>query len=207
MNSSILIKTIFIITGIIKKKKYFLINYNLPDKNIENFRLFQKIKNNLENDDLSEITDKYSFKNIFIVIFYKNQRNLKIFSKISFSNLDFNFNVNHNNIDYDDNNLLDGIILSLKNIYEDKWKLINKINTSITIPIKISVKNNNYMITDKLENLLDKSDFVYEYEIKKINNKEIIYRIVYNSDPNKFINNLKINGINVNSSSDIWKIK
>ena len=190
-----------------KKKKYFLINYNLPDKNIENFRLFQKIKNNLENDDLSEITDKYSFKNIFIVIFYKNQRNLKIFSKISFSNLDFNFNVNHNNIDYDDNNLLDGIILSLKNIYEDKWKLINKINTSITIPIKISVKNNNYMITDKLENLLDKSDFVYEYEIKKINNKEIIYRIVYNSDPNKFINNLKINGINVNSSSDIWKIK
>ena len=63
------------------------------------------------------------------------------------------------------------------------------------------------MITDKLENLLDKSDFVYEYEIKKINNKEIIYRIVYNSDPNKFINNLKINGINVNSSSDIWKIK
>ena len=190
-----------------KKKKYFLINYNLPDENIENFRLFQKIKNNLENDDLSEITDKYNFKNIFIVIFYKNRKNLKIFSKISFSNLDFNFNINHNIIDYDDNDLLDGIILSLKNIYEDKWKLINKINTSITIPIKISVKNKNYMITDKLENLLDKSDFVYEYEIEKINNNEIIYRIVYNSDPDKFINNLKINGINVNSSSQVWKIK
>ncbi len=190
-----------------KKKKYFLINYNLPDENIENFRLFQKIKNNLENDDLSEITDKYNFKNIFIVIFYKNRKNLKIFSKISFSNLDFNFNINHNIIDYDDNDLLDGIILSLKNIYEDKWKLINKINTSITIPIKISVKNKNYMITDKLENLLDKSDFVYEYEIEKINNNEIIYRIIYNSDPDKFINNLKINGINVNSSSQVWKIK
>ncbi len=190
-----------------KKKKYFLINYNLPDENIENFRLFQKIKNNLENDDLSEITDKYNFKNIFIVIFYKNRKNLKIFSKISFSNLDFNFNINHNIIDYDDNDLLDGIIVSLKNIYEDKWKLINKINTSITIPIKISVKNKNYMITDKLENLLDKSDFVYEYEIEKINNNEIIYRIIYNSDPDKFINNLKINGINVNSSSQVWKIK
>ena len=34
-------------------------------------------------------------------------------------------------------------ILNLKNLYEDKWKLINKINTSITIPIKISIKNKN----------------------------------------------------------------
>ena len=95
----------------------------------------------------------------------------------------------------------------MKNQYEDKWKLINKINTSITIPIKISVKNSNYIISDKLESLLNNSDFVYEYNIEKINSEEIVYRIIYNTDPNKFINNLKINGININSSSDIWKIK
>ena len=188
-------------------KKYFLINYNLPNENIENFRLFQKIKNNLENNDLSEITNRYNFKNIFIVIFYKNKNNLKILSKISFSNLDFAFNINKNIINYDDNQELNNIILNLKNQYEDKWKLINKINTSIIIPIKISVKNNNYIISDKLENLLNKSDFVYEYEIEKMNSKEIIYRIIYNSNPDKFINNLKTNGININSSSNIWKIK
>ena len=188
-------------------KKYFLLNYNLPDENIENFRLFQKIKNNLENKDLSEITDRYNFKNIFVVIFYKNKKNLKIFSKISFSNLNFNFNINQDNINYDDNQVLDKIILNLKNIYEDKWKLINKINTSITIPIKISVKNSNFIITDKLEDLLNKSDFVYEYEVEKISSKEIIYRIIYNSSPDKFINNLKLNDININSSSNIWKIK
>ena len=188
-------------------KKYFLLNYSLPDKNIENFRLFQKIKNNLENDDLSEITNRYEFNNIFIVIFYKNKNNLKIFSKISFSKNDFNFITNKNIIDYDDNEVLDKIILSLKHQYEDKWKLINKIDTSITIPIKISIKNNNYVISDKLENLLNKSDFVYEYEIEKMNSKEIIYKIIYNTNPNKFINNLKTNGININSSSNIWKIK
>ncbi len=188
-------------------KKYYLLNYNLPDENIENFRFFQKIKNNLENDDLSEITDRYNFKNIFVVIFYKNNNNLKIFSKISFSNLDFNFNVIQNISDYSDANELDEIILNLKNIYEDKWKLINKINTSISIPIKISVKNSNYIITDKLENLLNKSDFVFEYEIEKINSNEIIYRIIYNSNPDKFINKLKVNGMNINSSSSIWKIK
>ena len=84
-------------------KNYFLLNYNLPDENIENFRLFQRIKNNIENNDLSEITNKYNFENIFVVIFYKNKKNLQIFSKISFSNSNFKFNLNQKNINYEDN--------------------------------------------------------------------------------------------------------
>ena len=188
-------------------KNYFLLNYNLPDENIENFRLFQRIKNNIENNDLSEITNKYNFENIFVVIFYKNKKNLQIFSKISFSNSNFKFNLNQKNINYEDNKILDQIILNLKNLYEDKWKLINKINTSITIPIKISIKNSNFIISDKLENILNQSDFVYEYEIEKMNSEEIIYKIIYNNNPEKFLNTLKVNDININSSSDIWYIE
>ncbi len=188
-------------------KNYFLLNYNLPDENIENFRFFQRIKNNIENNDLSEITNKYNFENIFVIIFYKNKKNLQIFSKISFSNSKFKFNLNQKNINYEDNKTLDQIILNLKNLYEDKWKLINKINTSITIPVKISIKNSNFITSDKLENILNQSDFVYEYEIEKINSEEIIYKIIYNNNPEKFLNTLKVNNINVNSSSDIWYIK
>ncbi len=188
-------------------KNYFLLNYNLPDENIENFRFFQRIKNNIENNDLSEITNKYNFENIFVVIFYKNKKNLQIFSKISFSNSNFKFNLNQKNINYEDNKTLDQIILNLKNLYEDKWKLINKINTSITIPIKISIKNNNFITSDKLENILNQSDFVYEYEIEKMNSEEIIYKIIYNNNPEKFLNTLKVNDININSSNNIWYIK
>ena len=188
-------------------KKYFSISYNLPDENIENFRIFQKIKNDLESNDLSEISDKYDFNNIFIVIFYKNKSNIKIFSKISFSNSNFKFNLNQKNINYEDNIILDQIILNLKNLYEDKWKLINKINTSITIPIKISIKNSDFIISDKLENILNQSDFVYEYEIEKMNSEEIVYKIIYNNNPEKFLNTLKLNDIDINSSSDIWNIK
>ena len=188
-------------------KNYFLLNYNLPDENIENFRFFQRIKNNIENNDLSEITNKYNFENIFVVIFYKNKKNLQIFSKISFSNSNFKFNLNQKNINYEDNKTLDQIILNLKNLYEDKWKLINKINTSITIPIKISIKNSNFITSDKLENILNQSDFVYEYEIEKMNSEEIIYKIIYNNNPEKFLNTLKVNDININSSSDIWYIE
>ncbi len=188
-------------------KNYFLLNYNLPDENIENFRFFQRIKNNIENNDLSEITNKYNFENIFIVIFYKNKKNLQIFSKINFSNSNFKFNLNQKNINYEDNKTLDQIILNLKNLYEDKWKIINKINTSITIPVKISIKNSNFITSDKLENILNQSDFVYEYEIEKMNSKEIIYKIIYNNNPEKFLNTLKVNDININSSSDIWYIE
>ena len=188
-------------------KNYFLLNYNLPDENIENFRLFQRIKNNIENNDLSEITNKYNFENIFVIIFYKNKKNLQIFSKISFSNSNFKFNLNQKNINYEDNKTLDQIILNLKNLYEDKWKLINKINTSITIPVKISIKNRNFITSDKLENILNQSDFVYEYEIEKMNSEEIIYKIIYNNNPEKFLNTLKVNDININSSSDIWYIE
>ncbi len=188
-------------------KNYFLLNYNLPDENIENFRFFQRIKNNIENNDLSEITNKYNFENIFVVIFYKNKKNLQIFSKISFSNSNFKFNLNQQNINYEDNKTLDQIILNLKNLYEDKWKLINKINTSITIPVKISIKNSNFITSDKLENILNQSDFVYEYEIEKMNSEEIIYKIIYNNNPEKFLNTLKANDMNINSSSDIWYIE
>ena len=188
-------------------KNYFLLNYNLPDENIENFRLFQRIKNNIEDNDLSEITNKYNFENIFVVIFYKNKKNLQIFSKINFSNSIFKFNLDKKNINYEDSKTLDQIILNLKNLYEDKWKIINKINTSITIPVKISIKNSNFIASEKLENILNQSDFVYEYEIEKMNSEEIIYKIIYNNNPEKFLNTLKVNDININSSSDIWYIE
>ena len=164
--------------------------------------------NNWNNvNKLSEITNKYNFENIFIVVFYKNKKNLQIFSKISFSNSNFKFNLDQKNINYEDNKLLDQIILNLKNLYEDKWKLINKINTSISIPIKISVKNSNFIISEKLENILNQSDFVYEYEIEKISSEDIIYKITYNNNPEKFLNTLKVNDININSSSNIWNIE
>ena len=44
-------------------------------------------------------------------------------------------------------------------------------------------------------------------EVESINNDEIVYRIIYNSNPDKFLNNLNTNGIKIDSSSNIWKIK
>ena len=40
-----------------------------------------------------------------------------------------------------------------------------------------------------------------------MNSEEIIYKITYNNNPEKFLNTRKVNDININSSSDIWYIE
>ena len=40
-----------------------------------------------------------------------------------------------------------------------------------------------------------------------MNSKEIIYKIIYNNNPEKFLNTLKVNNINISSSSDVWNIE
>ena len=40
-----------------------------------------------------------------------------------------------------------------------------------------------------------------------MNSEEIIYKIIYNNNPEKFLNILKVKEININSSSDIWNIE
>ena len=40
-----------------------------------------------------------------------------------------------------------------------------------------------------------------------MNSEEIIYKIIYNNNPEKFLNILKVNEININSSSDIWNVE
>ena len=40
-----------------------------------------------------------------------------------------------------------------------------------------------------------------------MNSEEIIYKIIYNNNPEKFLNTLKVNDLNINSSSDIWYIE
>ena len=43
--------------------------------------------------------------------------------------------------------------------------------------------------------------------LNKFSNEKVIYKIVYNSSPNKFIEEITSSGFNIDTSSAIWKIK
>ena len=68
--------------------------------------------------------------------------------------------------------------MDIKNDYENKWKSINKINTSIILPIRLSIKNSdNFKLTNRFENNLSNIDLISNYEIEKMNSKEIFIKL------------------------------
>ena len=98
-------------------------------------------------------------------------------------------------------------VLELKNDYENKWKLLNKINTSIILPIKLSVDSNNYFLSNNLENYLSEVDLISDYRIEKFNSNQIIYKIIFNSTPDKFLKIMQNAKFKIDTSKDVWKLQ
>ena len=188
-------------------KKYYLIKYILPNEDIEDYDIIKKNIYNIENYDFKEITEKYNLKNEIILIMLKSNSQLRVFSKIKFEKnkllLNKIFNIYNNNSE----NEIRNIIFDIKENYEDKWKSVNKINTSIKIPIRLSINSSNTKLSQKLEKKLSSIDLVSKYEIEIFNNKEIVYKIIFNGNPNKLLNILNLNYFKVDSSNSIWEIK
>ena len=78
-------------------------------------------------------------------------------------------------------------MIELKNTYENYWKGLNKINTSIKLPLHVSIDSSEYKKILNLENVLDELDLVFSYEISQFDNEMIYYKIIYNGQPNKFL--------------------
>ena len=86
-------------------------------------------------------------------------------------------------------------------------KNINQINTSIKLSLTISINANEHNKIKFFENTLNELDLVSNFKILKLNNINIYYKIVYNGSPNKFINEIKSKGIDLDTQSQIWKVQ
>jgi hypothetical protein len=191
----------------INSKKYHLINYVLPNEDIEDYDIIKKNINNIENYNFKEITKKYNLQNEIILIILKSTSQLRVFSKIKFEKkkLLLNRSYNLNNIESEER--INNIILDIKDNFEDKWKSVNKINTSIKIPIKISINSRNAKFSEKLENKLSSIDLISNFKIEMFNNKKIIYKIIFNGNPNKLLDIMYLNDFKIDTSKEIWKIQ
>ena len=125
-------------------------------------------------------------------------------------NLNNSFKINNkkfDNINLSSEKDFHFVLQELKVIYEDYWKKINQINTSIKLPLTISINAKQYNKIKILEDTLNKLDLVASYEIVKFDSKNIYIKIIYNGVPNKFINELKAENIIINNEKSIWVIK
>ena len=188
-------------------QNYHLIKYVLPNEDIEDYNIIKKNINNIENYNFEEIIKKYNLQNEIILIIIKSNSLLRVFSKIKFGKNNLLSNNIYNLDDIQDEKKINEIIFNIKNNLEDKWKSINKINTSIILPIKISVDADNITFSEKLENKLSSIDLISNYKIEMFNNNKIIYKIIFNGNPNKLLDIMTLHGFKVDHSKKVWRIQ
>ena len=190
-----------------EKKNYELLEYLLPSEDLEDLNTIQKLANSIEEHDFLNLIKKYDLQDYVISIIFKNKNELKILSKINLNNSVKVNNMSFSNINLSSKKDVYKILVNLKNIYEDEWKKNNEINTSIKLPLTISVKSNDYKMIIKLEKALANMDLISNFYMLKFNNSNTQYRVIYNGSPKTFFNVMNDKKINLVMENNVWSIK
>ena len=188
-------------------KKHFLLEYILPSEDLEDIGIFSKNISSIEDYDFEEVINKYDINDYIITIIYKNNDHLRILSKIKLNQLFKVDNQKLEKVDLRNEKDINFALLKLKNIYENYWKKINKINTSIKLPITISIDSKSHKKIQNFEKILNEIDLVSHVDILKFNNQNIYYKIIYNGSPKKFLNDMESKKIKILTQNKFWEIQ
>ena len=184
-----------------------LIEYILPTEDLEDLNLIRKNYLEIENYDFEKIIEKYFIKNSIIAIFFKNQDEIKVLSKITIQNRKVIKTNSFKNINLNENNDLGKLIYDLKVVYEDFWKENNLINTSIKLPIMIRLDNKNFELSLKFEKALNSIDFINNFTVRKFDKDFILYELIFNGTPQNFINTMEEQNFSLDTQNKIWILK
>ena len=188
-------------------EKYHLLNYILPTEDIEDMQIFKNKIELIEEYKFDEIIKKYDLESYIILIVYQNENEINILSKLQLKNTYKIFNITYTDIDLYEEQSLSKLIINLKTLYEDEWKELNLINTSIKLPLTISLSSKDHNKIKSFEKTLEHLDLVSNYEVLSFNNENIFYKVVYNGPPDKLFYEIKEAGLNLKKSNQTWKIQ
>ena len=188
-------------------KNYHLLRYILPTEDLEDFNLIKINSDNLENYNFKEIIQKYNLDDYIITIIFKNNEEIRVLNKINFNEKVDIKNLSFKNINLNDDKEIKKFIENLKTIFENYWKSKNEINTSVKLPLTVSINNNDNLKISQFELILSNVDLIYEYNIFKINNKNNIYKIIFNGSPDYFLKIMRDNNYEFNTQNKIWSVK
>ncbi|MDA7778865.1 hypothetical protein N8906_00185 [Candidatus Pelagibacter sp.] len=190
-----------------QKNSYDLLDYLLPSEDIEDLIELQKTLKDIETYDFSNLINKYDIKDSIILIIYKEGNSIRTLSKVNLNNTLKIQNKNYSKIDIVNEDDFSNIVKSLKQLYEDQWKKNNEINTSLKLPITISINSQKTKKIIELEQVLDSIDLVSDFNILNFNSESIQYKITYNGTPNIFLNDMRKKNLELEIKNNIWTIK
>jgi len=190
-----------------QKNSYDLLDYLLPSEDIEDLVELQNKYENIETYDFSNLINKYDIEDSIILIIYKESNSVRTLSKVNLNNTLKIQNKNYPKIDIINEDNFSNIVKSLKQFYEDQWKKNNEINTSIKLPITISINSKKNKKIIELEQALDSIDLVSDFNILNFNSEIIQYKITYNGTPNIFLNDMKKKNLELEMKNNMWIVK
>jgi len=191
-----------------KIAKDTLIEFILPQENIEIIQNVNLKKNILLDLELSNILKEYSEKNLALVLIEDNGLNEeKIYFKVRIlgKNIIKNINIKRNNLGEDE---------FYKNIiFKVKKEIINLIKSQNLIDIRTPSFLNAEFITGKKNSLVElnlrlkKIDLVEDIYIQQFNNKTVYLKLKYLGKLNKIIKQLQDQNIILKLTDNQWTIK
>jgi len=189
------------------KKNYYLLDYLLPNEDLEDLNIIQKNSNFIEDYDFTNLVRKYALEDFIITIIFKEQNKLRVLSKMNFNKSLKVDNQIFNDINLKNKDDFKLILDRLKSVYEDNWKQNNQINTSIKLPLTISINSKKYIKIKNFQKILNELDLVSNFYILKFDSDNTYFRIIYNGSPKIFLNDMKKNNINFTSRDNLWIIE
>ncbi len=206
-NINLFNKNPFYLKWNLNKKDYHLIDYILPTEEINVIETLNKEINNLEEYDFTNLVKSYDTNEYIICLVYKSQSKFKVFSKIKINEevKITSHSFSKNNTSQKENIII--LIDQVKEIYEDNWKTINKINRSVKLPINLSIFSPNFDKIGKFEKFLSNTEKISKYFIKNFNNEKLNYKIIFNGSPNQFLNLAEKNNFIIDTGNQVWNVK
>ena len=185
----------------------YLINYILPTADLEDIKIIKENYENIEEYNFKEIISKYSLDNSIIALIFKYDKGIRVLSRISNGDDVVLKNQFYENKNVSNEKQTEDLIIDLKLTYEDYWKEVNQINTSIKFPLNIQVKNRDKNKILNFEKNLNDIDLIYDYYITKFDSDFTYYQIIFNGAPNIFLKKMKEKNLNFDTQNKIWSLE
>ena len=189
------------------RNSYQLLDYLLPSEDLEDLDNIQKMSKSIETYNFKNLISKYDLRDYIIAIIYKNKNEIRILSKINLNNSLKVNNKKYNKFSLNNEKNMNKILSDLKNVYEDQWKKNNEINTSIKLPLTISINSKDYKKIINFEKELNKIDLISNFSILSFNSNYTQYRIIYNGSAKFFFNDMDNRNFEFIMENKVWTVK
>ena len=191
----------------INSEKTHLIEYLLPTEDLEDLSQIKKNYEIIEQYDFKEIISKYNLDDSIVSLIFKDEVGLRVMSRITYNNNVVIKNESFPSKDLNDKDQVNRLIKELKLVYEDHWKKINQINTSIKLLLNIKISNKNSEVLSDFEKNLNNLDLINYFFITKFDKDYTYYQVIFNGTPSTFLKKMEEKDYNFNTQNKIWSIR